>query len=323
MIIVRAPFRISFLGGGSDIESYYRYNGGEVISVAINKYIYLTAHEMFNTPYSFLKYSKYEKVKSSEEIAHPIIKAVFRRYGLSSIDFNSIGDLPAGTGMGSSSSFTVALIKLASEYLGLSLTQSEIAEVACDIEINELQSPIGKQDQYGSAYGGLKSISFGTSGEVNVEQMRLPLDTLDSLNNNLFLLYTGITRSASKVLQVQVKSMESKNKRQILDSLVRLTQGLKNELRQGRIDSFGDYLNEGWELKRSITDEISNNEIDFLYKKGLASGADGGKLLGAGAGGFILFHVPKENHNKFKNEMNDFEFLDFSFDFGGVQTIFR
>lgn len=323
MIIVRAPFRISFLGGGSDIESYYRYNGGEVLSVSINKYIYVTAHEMFNTPYSFLKYSKYEKVRTLKEIEHPIIRAVFARYGLRSIDFNSIGDLPAGTGMGSSSSFTIALVRLASEFLGLSLTQYEVAEIACDIEINELRSPIGKQDQFGSAIGGLKSIQFEQDGGVGVEKINLPLGTLDSLNSNLFLLYTGITRSASKVLEKQVKSMELKDKRNILDALVTLTKELKNELLQGRIENFGSYLHEGWELKRSITNDVSNSEIDYLYSKGLESGADGGKLLGAGAGGFILFHVPKGNQSRFKVEMQQYQFLDFSFDYGGVQTIFR
>jgi D-glycero-alpha-D-manno-heptose-7-phosphate kinase len=324
MIITRSPFRISFVGGGSDLESYYSHNGGAVVSVSIDKYIYLTAHRYFEANKSLLKYSRTEVVDSPEQIDHPILRSVFSEYGINGIDFNSTADIPSGTGMGSSSAFTSALIRLAEEYKGLDIQgQAYYAEKACITEIKKLNEPIGKQDQYGSCIGGLKFIEFLKDGTVNVELINLPLSLTDELNNNLFLFYTGIRRSASSVLESQRKEMSSLDKRNIVDKMVQLAYELKTRLQREDISSFGRILHEAWLLKSSISSKISTGEIGDLYNFGLKCGADGGKLLGAGGGGFLLFHVPKENHERFTKSFDRLQELKFNFEYSGIQTLYK
>lgn len=322
MIISRTPFRISFIGGGSDIESYYKHNGGAVLSTSIDKYSYQTFHEYFYDKY-LIKYSSTELVDHPEAIKHPIIKNVFKRFGISKADYTSIADIPSGTGMGSSSSFTVGLIKLVSQIRNLKLTNLEIAKLACEIEILDLKEPIGKQDQYAAAIGGVNEIVFEKSGEVKVNPVKITLETIQNLENNLFLCYTGITRSAASVLGEQKKLMNQEFKRKIIDNMVSMVRELKNELEKGRIDEMGRILDEGWKLKKSISDSISNNEINNLYDYGIKSGATGGKLLGAGAGGFVLFYVPIKNRKRFVNNFASIRKLEFNFEFNGTQIIFN
>jgi D-glycero-alpha-D-manno-heptose-7-phosphate kinase len=322
MIISRTPFRISFLGGGSDLESYYKHNGGAVLSTSIDKYIYQTYHEYFHDKL-LIKYSSTELVERLEDIKHPIIQNVFKRFNISKADYTSIADIPSGTGMGSSSSFTVGLIKLACEISKTPLRNEDIAKMACDIEISDLKEPIGKQDQYAAAVGGINEIIFEKNGQVRVNPLKITLECIKNLENNLILCYTGITRSASSVLKEQKKLMDQEFKRTILDSMVSMVGDLKNELEKGRIDQMGYLLNEGWNLKKSISDSISNNEIDNLYSYGIDSGATGGKLLGAGAGGFVLFYVPVQNRQVFLNKFSSIKKLDFKFEFNGTQIIFN
>ena len=324
MIITRSPFRISFVGGGSDLESYYAHNGGAVVSVSIDKYIYLTAHQYFEANKSLLKYSRTEIVESPEQINHPILRSVFNDYEINGIDFNSTADIPSGTGMGSSSAFTSALIRLAEEYKGLAIQeQAYYAEKACITEIQKLKEPIGKQDQYGSCIGGLKFIEFRKDGTVNYKSINLPWSLANELNSNLFLFFTGIRRSASSVLASQKKEMLNSDKRKIVDEMVQLAYDLQSRLVGGDISSFGRILHEAWLLKSSISSKISSGEIAELYNFGLKCGADGGKLLGAGGGGFLLFHVPKENHERFCKNFNRLKELKFNFEYSGLQTLYK
>ena len=322
MIISRTPFRISFVGGGSDLQSYYKHNGGAVLSSSINKYIYQTYHEYFHNK-SIIKYSSTEIVDEIKNIKHPIIQNVFKRFNINRADYTSIADIPSGTGMGSSSSFTVGLIKLASEITKKQMSNVEIAKMACDIEIIDLAEPIGKQDQYAAAVGGINEIIFLKDGKVEINPVKISLENIQKLKNNLFLCYTGIKRPASTVLTKQKYLMEKESKRRVLDNLVSLVTDLKTELEIGRIDELGSILNEGWGLKKSITQLISNNEVDRLYEFGISSGATGGKLLGAGAGGFVLFYVPQKNQDKFLSKTSSIQKLDFNFDFNGTQIIFN
>ena len=323
MIISRTPFRVSFVGGGSDLESYYKYNGGAVISTSIDKYIYQSAHHYFEENQSLIKYSKTELINDIGEIEHPIIRNVFSRFNIRQIDYNSTADIPSGTGMGSSSSFTVGLVKLCNEMKGLKMSNKEIAIMASEIEINDLKEPIGKQDQYAASFGGLNLIKFKANGETEVSPINLTFDQRNQLNGDLRLFYTGIRRSASSVLNDQKNEMINKDKRKIVDEMVKLAYDLKYEFECGRINELGSILHEGWLLKQSISKKISTLEINDIYNSGLKSGATGGKLLGAGAGGFILFYVPRKNKDQFNTQFNKLKEFKFNLDFSGVQIIFN
>ncbi|MDB2366494.1 GHMP kinase [Flavobacteriaceae bacterium] len=321
MYFTKTPLRISFIGGGSDLETFYSQSAGSVISVTINKYIYLTMHKLFEEGNMFLKYSKSENIKSLDEISHPIIKEVFKKYNITNVDFNSSADIPGGTGLGSSSAFTVGLINLCLQYLNQSQTPLKTAKEACEIEINKLKEPIGKQDQYACSLGGLNHIKFNSNGSVKVEKINIPKEQLVYLNNNLYLFYTGIKRSASSILKDQIIETKKRNKFSIIKKMVNLTYISKTLLENGEFDEFGEILNEGWILKKQISNKITNNVIDELYKYGISNGATGGKLLGAGAGGFILFYCPQNKRDKFLNRMiKDFRHVPFKFDLNGSTT---
>ena len=323
MLISRTPFRISFVGGGSDLESYYKHKGGSVLSTSIDKFIYQSSHKYFYKNKCLIKYSKTENIDDIEKINHPIIKNIFKRFGINNVDYNSIADIPSGTGMGSSSSFTVGLIKLYSEYKNINMTKREIAELACAVEIDDLKEPIGKQDQYAAAFGGINEIVFNKDNTVVVNPININYEDMQLLENNFKLFYTGITRSASSVLKHQKNEMDSNRKLDVIDSMVELVPILKNESEKGKIDEMGRILNEGWNLKKQISNKISNPSIDNLYDYGLSCGASGGKLLGAGAGGFILFYVPIDKSIEFNRKFNGYDSLDFKFDFTGTKIIFN
>jgi D-glycero-alpha-D-manno-heptose-7-phosphate kinase len=322
MIISRTPFRISFVGGGSDLESYYKFNGGSVISTTIDKYIYLSSHQYFDYPSSILKYSKTEIITNSDEIEHPIIKNVFNRFNLKGIDFNSIADIPSGTGMGSSSAFTVGLINLFCEKNNINITKMDLAEMACDIEIKDLGEPIGKQDQYAAVFGGLNVYKFGIDGKTTVHPVSLKTSDLVELESNLFLVYTGIRRSASAVLNFQNKEMVYEKKRKVIDSMVSYVEEFRNSILNGTIDDIGNILHECWLLKKSISSSVTDASIDEIYHEGLRLGASGGKLLGAGAGGFILFYVPICYHQQFSKKFRT-RIFPFKFDNSGSKIIFN
>lgn len=323
MIITRTPFRISFAGGGSDLPAFYQQEPGCVLSTSIDKYMFLAAHPFFDKHKIQLKYSKTELVEKIADIQHPIFRQVLSDHKLTGIDINSIADIPAGTGLGSSSSFTVGLLHTVNAYLGRYASAEQLAAGACDIELNKLGEPIGKQDQYAAAYGGLNFITFNPDETVNVEKIIMRTDKKSELEENLIMIYTGDTRSASALLKEQGKATVSqKDKFNNVREMVQLAYNLKKVLSENNIDEFGRILHEGWLLKKSLTGGISNTLVDNIYDEGLKAGALGGKLLGAGGGGFILFYCPKEKQPGFRKTMSKYRELNFKFDNFGSKVIY-
>ncbi|MFC1517249.1 GHMP kinase [Candidatus Margulisiibacteriota bacterium] len=322
MIITRTPFRISFAGGGTDLPSFYKNEPGCVLSTSIDKYMFIAMHPFFDPEQIQLKYSKTELVNEHKDISHPILREVLKQYQLKGVDINSIADVPAGTGLGSSSSFTVGLLHTVNTYLGQKVSADKLAAEASDIEINKLKDPIGKQDQYAAAYGGLNLITFNPNGSVQVEKIEMDKKKQNELAENLIMIYTGDTRSASKILKVQNENTNQKATLENLRKMSELARELKAALDKNQLDSFGEILNAGWELKRSLVKEISNTNVDALYTAGLKAGALGGKLLGAGGGGFLLFYCPKEQQDKFRKTMAKYRELLFDFDNDGSKVIY-
>ena len=323
MIITRTPFRISFAGGGSDLKEYYLKYGGSVLSVSINKYIYLSIHPYFHSEKFFLKYSENELVDSINNIKHKIIKQVFKDYNIKGVDFNSSADIPSGTGLGSSSAFTSGLITLCNAYTNKYMSKEEIAKYACDIEINKLCEPIGKQDQYACSIGGLNFIKFNQDDTVSIEKIILRPDKQLELENNLLMFYLGDTRSASDILSEQKKNTVSdKKKVENLHKMVQLSNELRIELQNYNIDSMGDILHQGWMYKKELASKISNEKIDYYYNLALKNGAKGGKLLGAGGSGFLLFYVPNEKQDLLRTALSDLEELPFKFDNKGTKVVY-
>ena len=324
MIITRTPFRISFAGGGTDIKNYYEKYGGCVLSAAINKYMYLSMHPYFNENGYLLKYLKTENVANIDDIKHPIIKAIFKRYKIRGVDFNSSADIPSGTGLASSSAFTSGLITLCNAYTNAAMSKEETAKLACKIEIDDLKSPIGKQDQYACTFGGLNFIEFNGDETVKVQPLKLSDKKVKEFENNLLMFYTGKTHNSEEILKEQNWNLQnSKNKINNLHKIKELAITLKKELENGNIDSTGEILNENWEYKKELSNGISNSEIDEIYETGIKNGAIGGKLLGAGGGGFLLFYAKEENHVQLRSAMKNFKELIFEFNFDGTKVIYR
>lgn len=322
MIITRTPFRISFAGGGSDLKNYYEKFGGSVLSVTINKYIYLSMHPYFDEDAYLLKYAKTEQAKTIDEIQHPIIKDVFKKYGIKGVDFNSSADIPSGTGLASSSAFTVGLINLCNIYTDIYMDKEEIAREACKIEIEDLKEPIGKQDQYACACGGLNFIKFHKCGNVDVEKLYLQDDAYHVLEKNLLMFYTGKTRAAGSILAEQKKNTTNDaEKIENLHKMVKLSEELKIELLKGNIDAMGEILHKGWMYKKELANGISNPDIDEYYNTAINAGALGGKLLGAGGGGFLLFYVEEQHRNKVRRALKNLKEIDFKFDDKGTNII--
>ncbi len=322
MIITRTPFRISFAGGGSDLANYYEKFGGAVLSTAIDKYVYLSMHPYFFKDGYFLKYTDVEDVHNIDEIKHRIIREVFKLYNIKGVDFNSSADIPSGTGLASSSAFTSGLITLCNAYNETYLSKEEVAEQACHVEIDLLKEPIGKQDQYACACGGLNFIEFEKNGHVNVEKVFLTTDGYKRLENNLMMFYTGQTRAAGEILKEQKKNTtDDIAKINNLHKMVQLAKDLKRELLHNNIDAMGEILHQGWMYKKELAGSISNEFINHYYDLAMKNGASGGKLLGAGGGGFLLFYVKEENHQRLRYAMKDLKELPFKFDNKGSTII--
>lgn len=322
MIISRTPFRISFAGGGSDLPSFYRKEMGAVLSTSIDKYIYLAIHPFFDSSKIQLKYSKTEHVSNISEIAHPIFRTVLEMYNLNGVDINSIADIPSGTGLGSSSSFTVGLLNVINAYNNKSISSEVLAQLASQIEIDLLKSPIGKQDQFAAACGGLNFITFHPDESVNVQKIIMDPFKKQELDENLIMIYTGDVRSANTILEQQNIALEEDNKFDVQKRMVTLAFDLKDSLENNDIDNFGRILHDGWLLKKSLVKSISNTLVDDIYGKGIKAGALGGKLLGAGGGGFVLFYCPKEKQANFRNQMKEFTEFKFGFDNFGSKIIY-
>ena len=324
MIIVRSPLRISLGGGGTDLPSYYTKFGGYFISAAINKYIYITLNENFSNQL-IVKYSKMEKVEDSSKIEHPIIREAFSLTNTKGVGLEvcSMADIPSGTGLGSSSSFTVALLKALHVYNRNIISTHDLAEQACDIELNRLKEPIGKQDQFISAYGGITTFDINTNGHVSVQPLSLTNDVLNDLNENLLLFFTGYSRSASFILKEQDQKSKNddedmfKNLHYVKDIGMRSYKAFTT----GNLMDFAALMNEHWEYKKSRSNNMSNPNINQWYNLALKNGALGGKLIGAGGGGFLMFYAEdKKNLRRVMREAGLTE-VHFNFDFEGTKQI--
>lgn len=322
MIISRTPFRVSFAGGGSDLPSFYRKSTGAVLSTSIDKYMYIAIHPYFEKDKIQLKYSKTEQVDSIDTIKHPIFREVLKMYGLTGVDLNSIADIPSGTGLGSSSSFTVGLLNAVRAYLGKATSGEKLGELACDVEINRVGSPIGKQDQFAAACGGLNFITFYGDETVNVEKIIMQPDKKQELEDNLLMVFVGGEHSANAILKSQSAAISDIKKFEAQKEMVKLAYNLRESLEHNNLDDFGRILHENWLLKKSLTSGISTGIVDEMYNKGIEAGALGGKLLGAGGAGFILFYCPKERQPEFRERMGKVNELSFKFDNYGSKIIY-
>jgi D-glycero-alpha-D-manno-heptose-7-phosphate kinase len=322
MIISRTPFRISFVGGGSDLETFYSRHTGAVLSTSINKYMYISSHRYFHKDQIQVKYSKTETVNSINDLQHPLLREALRKANINGgIEISSIADIPSGTGMGSSSSFTVGLLHNLYAINRKYVTHETLAKEACEIEIDILKEPIGKQDQYAAAFGGLNIISFHKDGSVKVEPLYIENEVYQQLQENLVMFYVGNQRKASEILSEQKKNTSQEEKFNVLKQMVGFVYDLRDILYSGQLNNFGSLLHENWILKQRLASKISNPEINEIYDTGLSHGALGGKLLGAGGGGFMLFYCEKHKQNKLKEALNRYETVDFKFDRDGSKII--
>ena len=324
MIISATPLRMSFIGGGSDLPVFYRRFGGAVVSTAIDKYVYITVNRKFDHEIR-LSYSKTENVKNAAQLEHNLVKNGLQYMGVDGgLEITSIADIPAsGSGLGSSSAFAAGLLHVLSAHQNKYISKADLAEQVCHLELDLCQEPIGKQDQYAVVYGGFNFIRFNQNDSVSVEPIICKPKTLRQIENSLLMFYTGISRSASGILARQCDVLASdRNKQQILVKMVGLAETLYQEICKNNVDSFGEILHENWMLKKSITNEVSSSQINDWYDKALKAGALGGKLLGAGGGGFLVFYVPLEYHESVKHVLSDLRCIDFKFEAKGSSIIF-
>lgn len=323
MIISRTPLRMSFVGGGSDLPSYYRQHGGAVLSTAVDKYVYVSVNKKFDGGIR-IAYSKTEEVDHIEKIEHRLVRATLQMLEIpGGIEVTSTADIPSrGTGLGSSSAFTVGLINVLSAYLGRHVSAEQLGRLSCEIEIERCGEPIGKQDQYASAYGGLSLIEFKPDDSVLVTPLVLRREIREAIESNIIVFYTGITRSASGILKEQSSNVaDSSGKQKMLNRMVELAYELREELQNGHVNSMGEILDENWQLKKQLASGITSSEIDEWYAKAKASGALGGKLLGAGAGGFLMFYAPSERHDAIEKALG-LRRIHFGFEPLGSRIIF-
>lgn len=328
MIISRTPFRISFLGGGTDLPDFYREEEGAVLSTTIDKYIYITVNDRFDETYR-LSYSKTEICRSVDEIEHGIFKTVLGKYGDvlrqrsagRGLELLSMADIPSGTGLGSSSSFTVGLLHAVKAHAGIFQSAEELAAEASSIEIEDLKEPIGKQDQYAAAYGGLQYIRFLPTGEVAVEPVICSKTTKQALESSMLVFYTGMTRSASGVLSEQKENTQKK--RETLRAMRDLASRLKSALETGKsVRHIGDLMHEGWMLKKTLASGISVSQIDEWYDRARKAGASGGKILGAGGGGFLLVICEQSKQAAVKAELKELRPVSMGLESFGSRIIF-
>lgn len=321
MIITRTPFRVSFAGGGSDIASFYEKHEGYVLSTAINKYMYISVHPSFSGKETVLKYSKTEAVTDINQIEHKYFKKMLQILDVKGVEIVSTADVPAGTGLGSSSSFTVGTLNALYAYKGKYVSKERLASEACDVEIKYLHNPIGKQDQYAAAYGGLNFYQFRKDGSVTVDPVIMNDDARAKLERNLMMFYTGQLHSASAILKEQSGNITAGAKEENQLKMCKLAHELRNELQNNNIDAMGEILHENWMLKKTLASGISNPAIDEAYNLAVEAGAVGGKLLGAGGGGFLLFYVPEEKQQQVKNAIG-LPQMPMAFDRQGTAVIY-
>jgi D-glycero-alpha-D-manno-heptose-7-phosphate kinase len=324
MIIARSPLRISLGGGGTDLPSYYQQHTGFLIAAAIDKYVYITLHETF-VPDLIVKYSKLERVAEAQQLEHPILREAFGLLGMDghSLEITSMADIPAGTGLGSSGSFTTALLKALHAYQKNLVHPAELAEQACDIEINRLREPIGKQDQYIAAYGGITCFKFLPSGRVEAWPLKNSEDTLYNLEDNLLLFFTGYSRSASSILKEQDQKSKAADPSMIENLHFVKELGLQSQraLEAGDLHEFARLMDVHWQRKKQRSGSMSNPKINEWYDLARASGALGGKLIGAGGGGFLMFYTDDKTRLRHAMRQAGLKEVRFKFDFEGTKLL--
>jgi len=324
MIISRSPLRISLGGGGTDLPSYYEKFGGFLVAAAIDRYVYITVHETF-VPELIVKYSEMERVAAAAQLKHPIIREAFALLGMDghSLELTSMADIPSGTGLGSSGSFTTALLKALHAYQRNLVHPSELAARACDIELNRLKEPIGKQDQYIAAYGGLTCFNFLPGGKVEAWPLKVSEETRDNLEDNLLLFFTGYSRSASAILKEQDSRSKSDDKAMIenLHFVKELGLQSKAALEAGNLPEFARLMDVHWQRKKERSGGMSNPKINEWYDLALANGALGGKLIGAGGGGFLMFYAEDKAKLRHAMRQNGLKEVRFRFDFEGTKLV--
>lgn len=324
MIIARSPLRITLGGGGTDLPSYYRDHEGFLVSAAIDKYVYVNVMRPF-TEGIYLKYSQLEHVEQIADVKHPIIREAMQMLGFKTpqVEITTLADIPAGTGLGSSGSFTTALLKALYTHRKRHLHQEELAELACHIEIDRLGEPIGKQDQYIAAVGGVTCFTFHKDDKVTAAPLGISMDTMFDLEDNLLLFFTGFSRSASGILKDQkVKSQQ--NDTDMLNNLhyvKDLGYRSRDALVDGKTELFGELMHEHWEHKKRRSGGMSNPKIDEWYELGIKNGAVGGKLVGAGGGGFLMFMAHDRNKLRHAMAHAGLEEVRFKFDFEGTKVV--
>jgi D-glycero-alpha-D-manno-heptose-7-phosphate kinase len=325
MIITRSPLRITLGGGGTDLPSYYREHDGFLIAAAIDKYVYVTVMRPF-VEGIFLKYSQLEHVRTVEDVQHPIIREAIRMIGLNTpqIEITTLADIPAGTGLGSSGSFSTALLKALFAHRRRLLHPSELAELACEIEISRLGEPVGKQDQYIAAFGGVTCFTFNRDQTVQACPLQLSVDSMHDLEDNLLLFFTGFSRSAGAILRDQNSRTAHRDEEMLANLHYVKELGIRSRqaLETGQTALFGELMHEHWEHKKRRSAGMSNPQIDEWYELGRRNGAVGGKLVGAGGGGFLLFYA--EDHRTLRRAMRHagLEEVRFRFDFEGTKVMF-
>lgn len=311
MIITRTPFRITLGGGGTDLPSYYSEFGGFVFSVTIDKYMYINLNTPVVDDLIRIKYSKYEEVNDVDEVRHDLAREALRLVEVrNGVEIQSMADIPAGTGLGSSACYLVGLLNALHCYKSISISQQDLAEEACFIEINVLKHPVGKQDQYTAAFGGFTVLNIDKGGVVKVDKPLISEDIIDELESSLMIYYTHTSRSTVEILKEQSKAVQDKKSathKEVVDSLHLIKEiGYKtlDVISKGNLDEFGKLMDTHWRAKKKLSNKITNTAIDDLYELGIAHGALGGKILGAGGGGFMLFYCPKVYQADLTNAMS-------------------
>lgn len=324
MIIVRSPLRITLGGGGTDLPSYYKDHEGFLIAAAIDRYVYIVLYDIFEPNY-VVRYTKNERVEKVDDIQHPIVREACRLTALNGggVEIVSMADIPAGTGLGSSGSFTTALLKALHTHQRQLVHPRELAEQACHIEIDLLKEPIGKQDQYIAAYGGVTRFHFARNGTVEAAPLQLSTEILDNLEDSLMLFFTGFSRSASSILKDQDEKTKKTDPGMIqnLHFVKELGMRSKDAIEAGRLDEFGALMHEHWMHKKQRSGGMSNPEIDEWYELGMRNGATGGKLIGAGGGGFLMFHTSDKKRLRHAMLTAGLKEVRFRFDFEGTKVV--
>ena len=324
MIVSKTPLRMSFVGGGSDLPAYYNYDEGAVLSTTIDKYMYIIVNSKFDGNIR-LSYSITEDVDNVDKIKHPIVRNTLKMLEIpGGIEIASMADIPSkGSGLGSSSSYTVGLLNALYAYKKNYINREDLGKLACHVEIDLCKEPIGKQDQYIAAFGGLNLIRFYSDESVSVEPVICKPEIVDKLQESILIFYTGRTRSASTLLREQSKSMDNSVKRALINEMVKLACDLKYILENEDLDSVGELLDKNWRLKSQLVSGISDIQIDDWYQRGIKAGAKGGKLLGAGYGGFLMFFVPLEKQANVIKALSDLKTIPFSFNNSGSEIVFN